>query len=177
MSGSYFTGSGSVKIDTSVDSEFYRDSSGITDENQKFVLRNLESLGSKGATALELSIVNWSVTKARISTALTNLHISDKIERLSERRGHHYVYVLRKFIHGREVRPYTPQSYHLHTEEAILRAEALSLYLHDRSIDPDPNRRDPLSGDKEVARALDYIIAVSRRNQISRARANPETRR
>lgn len=157
----YATGSGSVRIDTSEGGELHRDTSGVTAANQKRALAFLERRRRKGSTYLELLNSPGFPNGTGANNALTTLHIADYIVRLTAKRENCHVYVLAEHVAGREVKPYEPQGLKLHDEDAILRAEQLSLYLRDRAVFGDK----PKPGDRELSRLLDYVAKRSRQSR------------
>ena len=81
------------------------DMSGATSERQQRVLSFLETRGSRGATWKELSDAHgWHHGKA--SGALSVLHKTGHINRLSERRDRCKVYVLPQHVNGRDIEPH-----------------------------------------------------------------------
>lgn len=165
MTGAYVTGSGSMKVDTSEASEEARTK--FTDAIMEMVWADLNRRGKKGGTAREVAS-SIGVEKGRVSTAITNMYIMDHVARLDQKRQHHYVHVLPKWIAGRETIPYEPQAVHLHTMEGIVRAERLAEFLRDRGASTHPVSLLPQTGDHEVAKLLVYAAAKGRKREEAR---------
>lgn len=159
----YAGGSGTNGIATSDDAEFYRDYSGVTSKNQRTALKYLARMKRRGVVYHEL-LEHAGLTGTQANSALAQLHKSHVIVRLNARRRRCFIYVLHAYQDGREEQPYEPQAVHLSTEEGIRRAAQLAIFLRDRR----EFGQTPKSGDKEVAYALDYTVAVSRRKQESK---------
>jgi hypothetical protein len=169
MTGAYADGtSGSVDPDTSQEAAKARTK--ITDEVMIDVLRVLVVRGRHGGTAKEIASDLGRGDKGRISTALTNMYIMGRVARLNERRSHHYVHVLPKKVEGRETIPYFPQKAHLHSDEAIERAEKLAAFLDNRASFKNPPSLIPQDGDHELARFLRGVASVSRKRRKATTR-------
>ncbi len=156
MYRAYAGGTGHNETETSIDAEPWRNE--ITDKFQIAAMEHLKRRRVKGATSEEVG--RWlGEEKGRLGTALTNLHIGGKVERLRSRRNNHYVYVLPHFVLGRRIKPYMPQGTLLHTVDAIVRAEQLSEYLADRTKFGEAEK----PGDHELSRLLRRVASRSRK--------------
>lgn len=161
MTGAYATGTGSVNVETSLDSEEARDQ--VIDKWQKATMRHLRRAGRKGLTTKEIAARIGTVDKGRVATAMTNLLILEMVQRLRKRRENHYVHVLLEYVGEQEVHPYKPQGITLHTEESIAIAEGMAAFLNDRGSFSKPPGMIPREGDHEVARLLSYLAKRSRK--------------
>ena len=120
----YGMSSGWSGSDTSRERAEKADSSGVTGRNQRQTYRLLEEAGSHGMTWSELAgLAQWHHGTA--SGALSALHKAGVIARLAERRGRSAVYVLPKFVNGRET----------HSHQPNLSAKLLSSILEELQAD------------------------------------------
>lgn len=76
--------------------------SGKTSDLKRAILRDLFQRGSHGVTAKEIE--DGGISHGRVSGALSTLHEDGYIERLTEKRDHHEVYVMPDDVLGRETR-------------------------------------------------------------------------
>ncbi len=105
------------------------DQSGATKLRQANTLMALNNAGTQGMTWKELADqTGWHHGKA--SGALSNLHVAEKVARLTERRDRCFVYVLPEFVRdrptqrqGERVRPKLTED-----ERVVLRRASAGLY-------------------------------------------------
>ena len=112
----------------------HADTTGLTGARQHETLRFLASRRARGATWKELAA--WlDVHHGTASGALSVLHKTHYIARLTEKRERCKVYVLLTYIDGRETEPYTPNTQKPRDVLATLIADLFLDYL-DARTDP-----------------------------------------
>lgn len=90
--------------DTSRERAEHDDATGVTGRRQRTLLTLLDAAGDRGKTWREAADgLGWH--HGQVSGALSNLHSRGLVERLTERRGRSQVYVLPRYVLGREVTP------------------------------------------------------------------------
>lgn len=105
----YAGSSGWSGSSTSKDRADREDSSGITGRRQREVLLLLREARENGMTWNEVGS-RLGLHHGQVSGALTGLHKTGRIVRLSESRNRSKIYALAEFTAGRPTEPYTPNS-------------------------------------------------------------------
>lgn len=101
----YNNTSGHNQSETSRERAEWRDNTGITANNQIKVMKYLDKAGPYGVIYHDLNdLFGWGSQNS--SNVLSNLHAVGEIVRIKERRNRCYVYVLERFVEGREVSPF-----------------------------------------------------------------------
>lgn len=127
MSGSqpslpYAGGSGWSGSESSRQRQEREDSSGVTGERQRQVLRYVSAYAETGRTVREIR-EHLSLHHGQASGALTNLHKDGRLVRLSEERDRCKIYVVPGYEDGREVEPAKRRQ----PKKDNLRAEVMAL--------------------------------------------------
>lgn len=81
------------------------DKSGATAKFQKMLLDDLEKAGNQGLTSREWGLMH-NFEHQTYSSVPSVLHLGGYIVRLTQRRGRHQVYVLPKWVNGRDESPH-----------------------------------------------------------------------
>ena len=91
--------------DTSRERAEEEDASGVTGKRQRQVMHFLDARGAFGVTVHEVTRqFGWH--HGQSSGALSVLHKAEHIARLTEKRDRCLIYVLPKFVEGRETEPH-----------------------------------------------------------------------
>jgi hypothetical protein len=81
------------------------DKSGATARYQKMLLDDLEQAGNQGLTSREWGEMH-NMEHQTYSSVPSVLHLAGYVVRLTQRRNRHQVYVLPKWVNGREESPH-----------------------------------------------------------------------
>lgn len=94
--------SGWQGTDTSRERAHTEDTNGKTAKMQSLVLLAIYEAGEYGITVRECYTAMGITNPNRVAPSFTNLHKAGRIERLTQQRGRHRVYVALEHVNGRE---------------------------------------------------------------------------
>jgi hypothetical protein len=96
---------------TSYERAISNDESGVTSKNQMLFMSDLLFCGEQGMTSKEWGLIH-NLEHQTYSSIPSVLHEGGFVERLSNRRGRHEIYVLPEYVNGRETKPHRSKKQH-----------------------------------------------------------------
>lgn len=128
-------GSGHAGNDTSRERQEREDALGTTAWRQAQVLGAIATAASAGVTVMEIE-KDFDLHHGQASSALSHLHRAGHVARLKMRRSKQEIYVLPRFINGRDESPYRPRENRKHPR--FLSDAAVVEAMHGASIKVTP---------------------------------------